>query len=251
MTLRHLLWPAFFGVVLLAWAALWAMGQQVGGPAGLHGGGIRAVPGHAGAGDFALAPLAAMWAAMAAAMMLPGFAPAFATFLALPSPAGRPAEAAGLAAGYLAVWLAAALGFAALQSTLARLGFLAADGRSLSAGFTALLFVGAGAYQFSSMKAACLSRCRSPLASFLARWRPGPLPAFAIGLRMGADCLGCCWALMALAFVGGMANLLWMGLATFFMVLEKLPEVGRPLTRPLGFALVAAGGGFAIRALGG
>ncbi len=245
MTARRLLWPAFFGAVLAAWAALWAMAQTLRGVS-VYGADFWAAL--CGAGEAGFASLAAMWALMVAAMMAPTFVPALSTWLDLPVPAGRPASAAALTAGYLAVWLGAALGFAALQMGLARLGLVAADGTSVSHPLTALLFLAAGAYQFSRLKAACLSRCRAPLTQFLALWRPGLAAPFAIGLRMGADCLGCCWALMALALVGGMANLVWMGLATALMALEKLPEIGRPLTRPLGWALLVGG---AVSALGG
>lgn len=61
-----------------------------------------------------------------------------------------------------------------------------------------------------------------------------------MGLRLGAVCLGCCWALMALGFVGGVMNLVWMGIATLLMALEKLPQIGRVVTRPLGLVLLAA-----------
>lgn len=239
VTARLVFWPAFFGAVLLAWVALWLMGQELRGYAVFGPEFWTALCG-AGAADLALGPLAAMWAVMAAAMMLPTFAPALAAFRALPRPAGRPSEAAALVAGYLAVWLGAALGFATLQRALAGQGLLSPDGASLSPLLTAALLAGAGVYQFSAAKAACLSRCRGPLALFLERWRPGPGPAAALGLRMGADCLGCCWALMLLGFVGGMTNLFFIGLATLFMVLEKLPQVGRRLTRPMGALLIAA-----------
>lgn len=250
MTARLILWPAFFGLVLLAWAALWAMGQEVRGYA-VYGPEFWAALCRAGAADLALGPLAAMWAVMAAAMMLPTFAPALATFRRLPAPAGRLPEAAALVAGYLAVWAGAALGFATLQRILAGQGLLGPDAASLSPTLSAALLALAGLYQFSRLKAACLTRCRMPLTFFLERWRPGLPPAFGMGVRLGADCLGCCWALMLVAFVGGMSNLLFMGLATLVMVLEKLPEIGRPLTHPLGVVLLMSAGAVLLRALGG
>ena len=71
-----------------------------------------------------------------------------------------------------------------------------------------------------------------------------------LGLRLGGLCLGCCWALMLLGFVGGTMNLLWMGAATVLMVLEKLPQVSRYMVRPLGVALIVGGLGVALNALG-
>lgn len=251
MSGRAVFWPAFFGGVLLAWAALWAMGQEARALSGLYGAELWASLCRAGAADVSLAALAAMWAVMAAAMMAPTMVPALRTFRELPAPAGGAGQAAALTAGYLALWLAAAFGFAALQLALATRGLLAPDGRSLSATLTAALLALAGGYQFSALKEACLSRCRAPLPLFLARWRPGLRPAFGIGLRMGADCLGCCWALMLMAFVGGMGNLLFMGLATLIMVTEKLPELGRLLTRPLGVVLLISAGAVLLRSQGG
>ena len=67
-----------------------------------------------------------------------------------------------------------------------------------------------------------------------------------MGLRLGATCLGCCWALMLLAFVGGVMSLAFMGLATLIMTLEKLPDIGRWMSRPLGFALLGASGVMAV-----
>jgi predicted metal-binding membrane protein len=248
---RALLWPAFFAGVLLAWAALWAMGQEARGLTSVYGAELWAALCRSGAADVAFPALAAMWAVMAAAMMAPTFVPALRTFLALPAPAGGAGQAAALVASYLAVWLAAALGFAALQLALSSRGLVAPDASSLSLPLSAALLAVAGAYQFAPLKSACLSRCRAPLSLFLASWRPGLRPAFSLGLRMGADCLGCCWALMLLAFVGGMGNLLFMGLATLLMVMEKLPEFGRPLTRPLGVVLLVSAGAVLLRTLGG
>jgi predicted metal-binding membrane protein len=111
-------------------------------------------------------------------------------------------------------------------------------GQTLSPVLSAVLLLAAGAYQFSAAKAACLARCRHPLMLFLQHWAPGLRPALAMGVRLGVVCLGCCWLLMLLGLIGGAMNLVWVGAATLFMVLEKLPEIGRHLTRPLGLALV-------------
>jgi predicted metal-binding membrane protein len=247
---RLILWPAFFGLVLVAWVALWAMGQEMRGYA-VYGAEFWAALCRAGAADLGLGPLAAMWGVMVAAMMLPTFVPALATFRSLPPPAGRLPEAAALVAGYLAVWAAAALGFAVLQRALAMQGLLAPDGASLSDPLTAGLLALTGLYQLTRLKSLFVSRCRMPMTYFVERWRPGIAAGLALGLRFGRDCLGCCWALMLVAFVGGMSNLLFMGLATVVMVLEKLPEIGRPLTRPLGYTLLAAAAAVLVRWGGG
>jgi predicted metal-binding membrane protein len=245
------LWGVFFALVLAGWAVMWVMAQDRAvwsGPVGLA---LLADLCAAGAGEAGWPALAGMWAAMAAGMMLPSAAPAIATWVRLPPAAsGGAAGTAALVAGYLAVWLAAAGGFAAVQGTLARAALVGPDGASRVPALSAFLFALAGAYQFSRLKTACLRRCRMPLTVFVEHWRPGLGGAFAAGLRLGILCLGCCVALMALAFVGGMASLGWMGLATVLMVLEKLPRAGARLTRPLGWVLLAAAGLAAAGGLG-
>ncbi len=88
------------------------------------------------------------------------------------------------------------------------------------------------------------------MAFFISYWRDGAWGAFDMGLRQGAYCIGCCWALMALAFVGGTMNLIWMGAGMVLMTLEKLPAPGRHLTRPLGVALCAGAAWTAAGAIG-
>ena len=181
-----------------------------------------------GAGEAGFAGVAAMWALMGLAMMLPTALPAFATYDDLPGTDVR--GFAALVAGFAAVWAGFALPAAALQVAVSDAGLLTGPA------FTAALFTAAGLYQLTPMKAACLTRCRMPLTAFMAHWHEGP---FRIGLRLGADCLGCCWALMALALVGGTMSLGFMGLAMLLMAAEKLPDIGEAITRPLGLGLIA------------
>lgn len=230
-------WLGFFALVLLGWAALFAMAI----PSDLRD--LETVYG----ADFVAALCGvtpgvaglwlgiAMWVLMSGAMMMPTALPAFATYDDL----GH-ATSTGfwrLVAGYMSVWVGFSVLAGLLQAALFATGLIGALGQSLSVLFTAALLAGAGAYQFSPLKDACLSRCRAPLSFFVQHWAEGP---WRNGLRLGLDCLGCCWALMLLAFVGGTMNLAFMGLAMLVMALEKLPEIGRPLTRPLGAALLLA-----------
>lgn len=245
---RHgALWLGFFGLILAAWAGLFAMvlsSPLADVPPGLW----AAICLSAEAAS--LPALFAMWALMAGAMMLPTFAPAFHTFLNLGAAgATNPREAAALVAGYALIMLGGAAIGALAQMALSREGLLAPDGSSLSAWLTSGLLIASGIYQFSKQKHMCLSKCRTPLTFFMERWKPGSGQAFRMGAELGVLCLGCCWALMALAFVGGSMSLLWMGAATLFMVLEKLPEIGGPLTRPAGYGLIAAGAIVALRAV--
>lgn len=242
-----LAWVGFYILILLAWLAVFAMAWQ--NPTADMSADFWASLCIA-AGQASYGPLVAMWGLMALAMMLPTFVPAFRCFLDL-SQAGASdgLGAAALVAGYLVVWLTAALAGAGAQYGLSRAGLLGLNGASLSGWLTAALLLGAGAYQFTTIKEACLAKCRMPLVFFIERWAPGAARAWRMGLELGVLCLGCCWALMALGFVGGTMNLAWMGAATLFMALEKLPDIGRWLTRPVGFSLIAAGVFIALQTL--
>ena len=228
-------WLALFGLILGAWVMLYAMAL----PADLRASArifgaefweslCTVTPDAAGFGRVVL-----MWALMAAAMMAPTALPAFATYEDL----GRSTQVrfGALVAGYLIVWLGFSLLAGGLQMALFGAGLVSAFGDSLSVWLSAGLLLVAGLYQFSPVKEACLSKCRAPLTFFMAHWDEGPLRN---GVRLGLVCLGCCWALMLLAFVGGVMNIAFMGLATLIMVVEKLPHYGRVLTRPLGAVLV-------------
>lgn len=227
-------WVALFGAALGLWLLLFLMALAQDDLAAVRGWTLieaicSVTPGAAGV------PTAfAMWLLMSAAMMAPTALPAFATYEDLPG-----TDASGLGAllsGYLIVWAGFAGAAAVLQVALAGAGLIGASGQSLSVWLTAFLLLLAGVYQFTPLKEACLARCRAPLAFFMTHWTDG---AFRNGLRLGADCLGCCWALMLLAFVGGTMNLAFMGLAMVLMTFEKLPDMGRHITKPLGYGLIA------------
>ncbi len=242
-------WLGFFAFVVAAWTGVFAM---------ILTSSLAGVPRNlwtsicTGAEAASLPALFAMWALMSAAMMLPTFVPALRTFLNMGvAGATTTSDAAALVTGYAVVWIGGAVLGASAQQMVAGWGLLGPDGSSLSPWLTAGLLLAAGLYQFSRIKAACLAKCRMPLTFFMERWAPGGRRAFRMGLELGALCFGCCWALMALAFVGGTMSLLWMGAATLFMVLEKLPEPGRALTRPTGVILIAAAALVAVGAVSG
>ena len=231
MTQGH--WVALFAATLLLWLLLFLMALPETTLTVRGLGWVEALcsvtPGTAG-----LPTAILMWALMSAAMMAPTALPAFTTYDDLPNT--TTAGLATLIAGYLLVWLGFASVAAGLQVVLYEADLLGAIGQSQSIWLTAALLGLAGAYQFSALKEACLSRCRAPLTFFLSHWEEG---AFRNGLRLGLDCLGCCWALMLLAFVGGTMNLAFMGLAMLLMTLEKLPDLGAHITKPLGGGLIA------------
>ena len=231
-------WLGFYALVIAGWGVLYAtqLPPDLLAAAEVYGAEFWATlcivePGWAGAPQLFL-----MWSVMAGAMMAPTLVPTLATWEDLVASGHAPGFSL-LLGGYLLVWLGFAVLATVAQITLSGAGLLNPLGESTSRWLSAALLASAGAYQFSTLKEACLSRCRRPLAFFMQYWAEGP---WRMGLRLGALCLGCCWALMALGFVGGTMNLLWMGGAMVLMTLEKLPQIGRHLTRPLGWLLLAA-----------
>ena len=222
--LRRGHWWALYGAILFAWAALWAAVPD----GAAAGGAWLADICRAAAADAGPAGILAMWALMGAAMMLPTAVPTFAAYDMVPGAA----EGWKVVAGYSVVWIGFAGVATAVQLALSSLGAL--DAAWLGAG---LLLVAAG-YQVSPLKEACLSRCRQPVTFLMQHWDEGP---WRMGLRLGAVCLGCCWALMALGLVGGLMSLGFMALATVLMTAEKL-SAGPWLSRGMAVACVGGAG---------
>ncbi len=198
--------------------------------------------------SFLLAAL--MWFGMMAAMMLPVSIPWVRTLASLsdgggsvragtpptPGPWARVRSGALFLVGYLSVWLVFSVAAAAMQLGMAAVVPLGRD--TPLAGF---FLVGAGLYQLSPVKAACLRHCRNPLTYFLTRWRDGPRGALGMGWGHGLYCLGCCWALMALALVLGVMNLLWMAVLAAVVCVENLAPGGAVIGRVAGVGLVVWG----------
>jgi predicted metal-binding membrane protein len=187
-----------------------------------------------------LGAILAMWLVMMVAMMLPSAAPMLLLFAGTQrGRAGGPAGVTAFGAGYLLVWgafsVAAAVLQAFFQQRMLVSSALATTSGWLGAGLLAL----AGIYQLTPLKDACLRRCQSPLGFLLARWRDGLGGALRMGFRHGAYCLGCCWALMALLFVGGVMNLAWIAALSVFILVEKALSRGVWLSRAGGVALIA------------
>ena len=234
ISVRAGLWLGFYGVVLLAWWALFDMARGDSAFCGTEQ--IRLLP----LGGFWA--LTGMWAVMIAAMMLPTIVPMLRSYGDLPANTGASVSGwFGIVAGYTSVWLAGAAGFAGVQVVALNNGVIELTGVLSSPWASAALLGVAGAWQFSRTKTACQNVCLTPMQFFMTRWRAGLTGGLRMGAGAGIVCVGCCWAIMSLAFVGGVMNLLWMGLATLFMVAEKLPEVGMALRRPAGVVLLSSG----------
>jgi predicted metal-binding membrane protein len=185
--------------------------------------------------------IVAMWAVMMAAMMLPSALPMVLTFVNLSLRGGDGARGRSFVAAYLAVWFVFSAAATAAQWGLQRLGWVDPMIVSTSALLTGSLLLIAGVYQFSRLKRICLSGCQSPLGFLLGEWRSGVRGAFVMGVRHGLFCLGCCWALMALLFVGGVMNLAWIAALSIAVALEKLLPHGERLAAVLGIGLMIVG----------
>jgi predicted metal-binding membrane protein len=191
----------------------------------------------------------AMWWVMMIAMMTPSAAPV----ILLYARAARHAQAHGrlpprrvpvaeFAAGYLAVWLLFSVVAAASQLSLEASGAIShmrmASGSALLSG---VILIAAGLYQLSPLKHVCLARCRTPAAFISQRWRPGAAGAFRMGSEHGAFCVGCCWVLMALLFVGGVMNVIWVAALAVLVLIEKLAPYGERLAQIAGATLLGWG----------
>ena len=186
-----------------------------------------------------------MWAVMMIAMMLPSALPTILVFhRALkndPTVHSTSRRMFVFAGGYVLAWLGFSAGATLLQWGLAEAALLSPMMVSASPWLGGAILILAGIYQWTPIKYACLRQCRSPVSFLMEHWRPGMPGALRLGLRQGLYCVGCCWALMLLLFVGGVMSLLWIGAITAFVLIEKLAPVGVQGGRLSGVALVIAG----------
>jgi predicted metal-binding membrane protein len=202
--------------------------------------------------DFVL--MFVMWAIMMVGMMLPSAAPMTLLYAGMARKAERQetpmAPTAAFVSGYLAIWCLFSVGATLAQWWLHQSALLSpmmvANSHVIGAG----LLIVAGVYQLTPWKTVCLDHCRSPAHFISEHWRPGASGAFRLGLFHGAFCLGCCWALMGLLFVGGVMNLLWIAAIAIFVFLEKVLSVGLYWTNRLrgfaGIGLIVCGLGLLV-----
>jgi predicted metal-binding membrane protein len=200
-----------------------------------------------GLGTWAL--MISMWWVMMIAMMTPSAAPTILLYarvhraaLARGQLQDEIAPIGTFTAGYLTVWLGFSVGATVLHCILERAGLVSTMMMgSRSAWLSGGVLIAAGLYQLSPLKEVCLAQCRAP-ASFLARhWRPHALGAFLLGARHGAYCVGCCWMLMALLFVGGVMNLVWIAALAIVVLIERVLPGGQWISRGAAVALTGWG----------
>ena len=233
---------ALLGVLLALAVVAWLVTQA-------RMAGMESMPGMSLGG---LGFFVTVWVVMMAAMMFPSVAPTVLMYDRLRD--GHRARGKGAApdatalfvAGYLLVWTAAGLAAYALFELVRAIDpvFLAWDeaGRYVTGG----VIVAAAVYQVTPLKQACLAKCRSPMMFLAERWRNGRAGAVELGVRHGAWCLGCCWALMAALFAVGIMSLGWMALVAAFIAAEKLLPWPTGARLAVALSLLALGLGVAF-----
>ncbi|MEJ2131930.1 MAG: DUF2182 domain-containing protein [Gammaproteobacteria bacterium] len=186
-----------------------------------------------------------MWWIMMVAMMLPSAAPMILIFAAVnrrQRERDLPYVRSGIfAMGYLGCWAAFSLLAVTLQIGLQKALLLSTMMASTSVYLGGAILVGAGLWQLTPIKHACLRHCRSPIHYITQHWRGGGWGALQMGVQHGVYCLGCCWFLMALLFYGGVMNLYWIAGLAVYVLLEKTVRQGHWLGHAVGVGLVGWG----------
>lgn len=181
-----------------------------------------------------------MWVVMMAAMMLPSVASTVVLYSRMTR--DRSAVLAWMfVGGYLVTWAVAGLAAFAVGvggSAVAGTSLEWNHGGRVLAGLTLL---GAAGYQLSPLKDRCLGKCRSPLGMLLGSWRNGEPGALLMGIKNGAWCVGCCWALMASLFALGVMSVLWMAVIGGMIAIEKTVPWEKPATYGTAIVLLALG----------
>ena len=186
-----------------------------------------------------------MWVIMMVAMMLPTAVPMTLVYAAVARKAARERQPVAptfvFIAGYLTVWGLFSVAATIAQKNLEQSALLSPTMESASPVLGSSLLIAAGTYELTPYKRACLAHCRAPAHFISQHWRSGFSGAFRLGVALGAYCVGCCWILMGLLFVGGVMNLLWIAVIAAFILLEKTVPFGHAGGRLVGAAMVLAG----------
>jgi predicted metal-binding membrane protein len=260
---RAVMLAALLLVSALAWGYLLWLAADMDHMGGMDMSGFRTIPTGMGWMAPVTAPWStiefafvfAMWAVMMVGMMTPSAVPMILMYARVGRQAaqqGKPFAASGwLAGGYLLVWIGFALVATCVQWALERSALLTTMMAAASGVFGGIVLIAVGLYQWTPLKNACLRYCQSPLM-FISRYggfRPDARGSVVLGIRHGAVCVGCCWALMALLFVGGIMNVLWIAAITILVLAEKVIPAGRAIARIAGAGIFVQGVWVLIEAL--
>jgi len=241
---RVIVGAALLATALVAWLYLFDLSATMSGMDMADMPGMAMTRDHAwGVVDVVL--LFVMWVVMMIAMMVPAAAPMILTFATVQrrrrEQDGAAVPTATFLLGYAVVWTAYSAVAALVQWRLHEADLLSATMASRSAQLGGVVLIVAGVFQWTPLKQACLAKCRSPLSFVMTEWREGRVGAFVMGLRHGAYCVACCWALMALLFVAGVMNLLWVAGLAVFVLAERVLPGGPVVSRIAGALLLVAG----------
>ena len=259
---RAIVAAALVILTALAWAYVWWLAADMD-MSGMDMSGFRMIPAGMDLMMPATAPwnavefvfVFAMWAVMMIGMMTPSATPMILIYARVGRQAARQgtplAASSYFAGGYLLTWIGFALVAASAQWALDRAALLTPMMAGASDMFSGTVLIAAGVYQWTPLKDACLRQCQSPLL-FIQRhggFRSDLLGTLALGARHGAYCIGCCWVLMALLFVGGVMNVLWIAAIAILVLAEKVVPARRVISRIAGVGLFAGGAWLLAQAL--
>lgn len=240
---RAVVGAVLLAVVAVAWAYIFALAAAMS-----EEGSSLAMPMTADWTVRDWAFMATMWAVMMIGMMLPSASPMILSYRSFTRSEALTGSASLFAAGYLVAWVSFAVLAAAAQWALHNVALVSPMGVATTPLAGAFL-AGAGAFQFTKLKQACLGKCRTPLGFLMTQWRDGIGGAMVMGLRHGTYCVTCCWALMVLLFVVGVMNLAWVAVLAAIVLVEKVAPRADVLTRLLGAGLITWGAALIISGL--
>ena len=248
---RALVAVILLAITVVAWTYLLYLASRMG---GMEMSADMAKPQMAVWGAVELLLTFVMWSVMMIAMMIPSALPTILLFTKL-NRTRREREDTALptatfVGGYLLAWTALSAVATVAQWGLHHAALLSPMMQSSSSLLGGGLLIAAGAYQWTPWKRACLTHCRSPLHFFMGEWHSGALGALRMGFRHGVYCVGCCWALMAVLFVAGVMNLLWVAAIATFVLIEKIVPGGELIGRIAGIVLILVGVGVLLLPLG-
>jgi predicted metal-binding membrane protein len=241
---RAIVFTALIAVAVLAWSEVLHLANAMAGVDMYASGMMSPVFGQWTGGHFTT--MLAMWMVMMVGMMTPSVAPMILLYVqvARRNAAAQPfASALWFTGGYFMAWAGFSLLATAAQWSLEQLALLSPMMSSTSHVFGGLLLISAGVYQWLPIKHSCLARCRAPLSFVMAHggFQAAAAGSVRLGLQHGLYCIGCCWALMALLFAGGIMNLLWIAALMVLALLEKLLPWSQYFVRASGLAAIGLG----------
>ena len=254
---RQVVIGGLVAIVLLSWAYMvymaWDMVNMMGMEIGMEMGMEMAMPNMQSWRFVNVFLLFVMWTVMQIAMMTPSAAPMVLTYSKISrrqKGADRPIVATTVFyLGYILVWTLFSAVAAIAQTALHNATLLSPMMETTSPILGGVILVAAGIFQFTPYKTVCLSHCRTPIGFFMTEWRDGTKGALQMGIKHGAFCVGCCWLLMALLFVGGVMNLLWIGIIAAYVLAEKVLPGGHRVSWGIGVVMLAWGGWMIVAAL--